>query len=68
MVEIDLMRSLKEEEYEVYEKYDFYNRNQGWIRGLTLAFAIQAFIGIIAVEYAFSRLKRFRDGDEERDS
>lgn len=26
------------------------------------------FLGFIAIEYAFRRLKRFRDGNEERDS
>lgn len=26
------------------------------------------FLGLIAIEYAFKRLTRFRDGNEERDS
>ena len=55
------------DDLEVFEEFEFYNKNKKWIRGLTLAFAIQAVIGIIAIEYAFSRLKRFRDGNEERD-
>ena len=46
----------------------FYQRNSGWIRGITLAMGLQAIMGLILIEYAFSRLKRFRDGNEQRDS
>ena len=55
------------DDFEIFEE-SFYKNNSGWIRFFTLAFAIQAVIGFIAVEYAFSRLTRFRDGDELRDS
>ena len=63
----NINRLLSEDDLEVFE-YSFYKNNSGWIRFFTLYFAIQAVIGFIAVEYAFSRLKRFRDGNEERDS
>lgn len=33
-----------------------------------IALGVHMIIGFIAIEYAFSRLKRFRDGNEERDS
>jgi hypothetical protein len=66
---LEFIRLLSDkDDFEVFEEDDFYSRNKGWIRGLTIAFAIQALIGFIAVEYAFSRLNRFRDGNEERDS
>ena len=35
---------------------------------LCIYFGVQAFIGIIAIEYAFYRTKRFREIDEKRDS
>ena len=63
----NISRLLSEDENDLSE-YSFYKNNSGWIRFFTLYFAIQAVIGFIAVEYAFSRLKRFMDGNEERDS
>jgi hypothetical protein len=36
--------------------------------GLLIALGVQAIIGLLLIEYAFRRLSRFRDGNEERDS
>ena len=41
--------------------------NKGWVRGLIIAAIVQAFFGLIAIEYAFYRLKRMRNVDESRD-
>ena len=46
----------------------WYNTNASWINGLLITLAVQAVIGVIAIEYAFLRLKRFKNIDEERDS
>ena len=37
------------------------------MRGIIIALIVQAFFGFIAIEYAFSRLKRMRNVDESRD-
>lgn len=50
------------------EEDSFYMRNSSWIRGITIALIIQAVLGLIAIEYAFSRLKRMQAVDEKRDS
>jgi hypothetical protein len=39
-----------------------------WLKVLLIIIGAQALIGIMMIEYAFSRLKRFRDGNEERDA
>jgi hypothetical protein len=39
-----------------------------WLFNLAIAFIIQAVIGICAVEFAFGKLNRFRDGNEARDT
>ena len=57
-------RNLEEETIEL----TFYQNNKGWIRPVVIILGIQAFIGFIAIEYAFSRIKRMRVVDEERDS
>lgn len=47
---------------------NFYDDNQNWINGLAIALGVQAIIGIIAIEYAFARNKRFMyDKDSKRD-
>lgn len=53
---------------EINEVDSFYLRNSSWIRGISIALIIQAVLGIIAIEYAFSRLKRMQQVDEKRDS
>ena len=40
----------------------------GWAQFLIVAMSLQAVLGIIAIEYAFSRLERMKNVDEERDS
>ena len=45
----------------------FYSRNNTVITVITTALTIQAILGIIAIEYAFCRLKRMRKVDEKRD-
>lgn len=46
----------------------FYEQNKNWIDGIAIALGVQAILGIIAIEYAFARNKRFMyDKDEERD-
>jgi hypothetical protein len=46
----------------------WYNRNANWINGLATAMIVQAIIAIIAIEFAFSRVKRMQAVDETRDS
>ena len=48
-------------------KNQWYLENKGWVRGLIIALIVQAFLGFIAIEYAFVRLKRMRNIDESRD-
>ena len=50
------------------KEVNFYQDNKKWINGLVIAYGVHMFIGLLCIEYAFSRLKRFRDGNEERDS
>lgn len=47
---------------------NFYARNQSWLLPILIILAVQAFLGLIAIEFAFSRLKRMQnDHDEKRD-
>lgn len=48
--------------------YLFYRDNKGWIRAFIIYGVIQAIIGLILIEFAFSRNKRIMDGNEDRDS
>jgi len=45
-------------------KNQWYLENKGWVRGLSIAVIVQAILGFIAIEYAFSRLKIMRKVDE----
>ena len=38
------------------------------LTGILIFLAVQAVIGVFALEYALRRLKRFREKDEDRDS
>jgi hypothetical protein len=38
------------------------------IDGFTIAIGVQAIIGLIAIEYAFYRVRRIMQVDEKRDS
>ena len=46
----------------------WYNRNANWINGIAIFLGVQAILGLIALEYAWCRLKRIREVDEDRDS
>lgn len=46
----------------------FYERNQSWIHGLSIAYGIHMLIGFLLFEYAWYRMQRMRDINEERDS
>lgn len=56
------------EEKDVVGDLGFYLENKNWIDGLAIAFGCQALLGIVAIEYAFARNRRFMyHKDEERD-
>ena len=39
-----------------------------WVQIIVIYLSVQALVGIIAIEYAFARTKRFREANEGRDS
>lgn len=43
----------------------FYDQNKSWINGLAIAFAVQAVLGLIAVEYSFARCKKLMYNKDE---
>ena len=46
----------------------WFDRNQGWVVRLGIVMAVQAILGIMCIEYAFMRLRRMRDVNEDRDA
>ena len=46
---------------------NYYEENKNWILGLSIAMAVQIFLGLLAIEYALSATSRMRDVDEKRD-
>mmetsp|Transcript_11024 Transcript_11024/g.18428 ORF Transcript_11024/g.18428 Transcript_11024/m.18428 type:complete len:272 (+) Transcript_11024:24-839(+) len=62
------IRLLEEQAGGVEEVPSFFEEHKGLIKFLIIGMSIQAVIGLIAIEYAFKRVRRMIKVDEDRDS
>ena len=52
----------------MFEEPTLWQLNSHWVTGLLIGLGVHALVGLVAIEYAFHRLSRVRDGDVARDA